>query len=86
MSKNLKKSVSTFVGINQGNMCSKFQKIRIKTEGGDRFEELAHSGPFPGPGAKLTNIRLVLLSGLIQGTCVPNFKRFEPKLKEEIGF
>ncbi len=37
MGKNLKKWASTFVGTKPGNMCATFQKIRTKTEGGDRF-------------------------------------------------
>ncbi len=34
MGKNRKKWDSTFVGTIPGNMCAKFQKIRMKTEGG----------------------------------------------------
>ncbi len=86
MGKNRKKWASTFVGTNPGNMCTKFQKILKKTEGGDKFSIiglfLTNSGPMD------TNCKsgLVLLSGLTQGTCVPIFKGFGRKLKEEIGF
>ncbi len=37
-------------------------------------------------GKKIAKSRLELLSGLTQGTCVPNFKRFGRKLREEVGF
>ncbi len=50
------------------------------------FEENGLIGPFPGPWVKITKSGLVLLSGVTQGTCVPNFKRFTRKLREEIGF
>ncbi len=36
--------------------------------------------------SKIAKSGLALLSGLTQGTCGPNFKRFKPKLREEIGF
>ncbi len=90
MGRNCKKWASTIVGTNPGNMYVKFQKIWTKTEGGDRFlrkwANWAHFCPFPGPWAKIAKSGLVLLTGLTQGTCVPNFKRFKPKLREEIGF
>ncbi len=47
---------------------------------------MAHFDPIPGPWEKITKSVLVLLSGLTNGTCVPDFKRFGRKLREEISF
>ncbi len=46
---------------------------------------MAHFCPFLGPWAKIAKSGLVLLPGLTQETCVPDFKRFRRKLREEIG-
>ncbi len=83
---NRKKWASTFVGTKLGNICDQFQKIRTKTEGGDKFLRIGPFLPISGPMGKNRKSGLVLLSGLIQGTGVLNFKRFRRKLRKEIGF